>query len=528
MLFLCYFALGVTEYTMDFAGMTGDEMLVKRCNRRSVRAIAAFYFKLFLLGVMSLSVMAQTRLLDKAPAGALVITQSAWHTQNNQYLANPASLMKILTATLAANVLGPDFRFQTQISYAANDLKEGRLTTPLTLSLQGDPSFKQKDLHALLLDLKKQGVTKLSRVQIDASRYRGHAWGLGQVWNDHGICFAAPTGAAIINRNCVFGNLKAGKLGQSARFYMTPNSPLSIDNQVLTLATEKAKNCNILLTILGANDYRLTGCIAQNSQRLALGFSGNDANAFFEHILAQELALLGFGKAVEIQFIAAKIEPKDKQGAIDNRINITHYSAPLTELVTRMLQKSDNLIADSLFKASGYQYWIKNNDTDAFQDAYKAGEIAVKALLNSHQLETQSLIIRDGSGLSRENLIYAKTLYQVLELWLTQPQYAWLIKSLPVGAESGTLKNRESLKDQALKGRIFAKSGSMQGVVNLAGFVQVDDKTKGLKLRPFVFIVNQFTKTKAIKPAKFSDEELTLFNLEADFLKSGLDLPRSS
>jgi D-alanyl-D-alanine carboxypeptidase/D-alanyl-D-alanine-endopeptidase (penicillin-binding protein 4) len=525
--FLCYFAQGVHEYTMNFARMTEGEVLVEGFNRRSVQACLVRYFKLFLLGVMSVSAMAQP-LLDNAPEGALVITQSAWHTQNNQYLANPASLMKVLTATLATQVLGADFRFQTQISYAANDLKKGRLMTPLTLSLQGDPSFKQKDLHALLLGLRKQGVTKLTRVQIDASRYQGHAWGLGQVWNDHGICFAAPTGAAIINRNCVFGNLKAGKLGQLARFYMTPNSPLSIDNQVLTLAPEKAKNCHVLLTILGANEYRLTGCIAQDSQRLPLGFSGNDANAFFEHILTQELALLGFGKAVEIQFLAPTNGSKTKREVADSQVNIAHYSEPLTALVTRMLQKSDNLIADSLFKASGYQYGLNNNEKDAFQDAYKAGEIAVKALLNSHQLETQSLVIRDGSGLSRENLIYAKTLYQVLELWLTQPQYAWLIKSLPVAAESGTLKNRESLKDQTLKGRILAKSGSMQGVANLAGFVQVEDEKKGLKLRPFVFIVNQFTKSKAEKPARFSDEEQALFNLEADFLKSGLGLSHSS
>ncbi len=504
--------------------MTGDDMLVKRGNRRPVRTRFTRYLNVILLSVLSMAAMAQTKLLDKAPAGALVITQSDWHTQNDQYLANPASLMKILTATLASEVLGRDFRFQTQVSFSANKVKNGHLKQPLLLSLEGDPSFTQKDLHQLLLNLRKQGVTQLDSVQIDASRYQGHAWSLGQVWNDHGICFAAPTGAAMINRNCVFGNLKAGKLNENARFYMTPNSPLSIDNKVLTLAPENAKNCNILLTILGANKYRLSGCMSQDSRRLPLGFSGNDANAFFAHILSQELALLGFGKEVKISFVEAPFRHSKAQKDANQLIQVTHFSAPLTELVARMLQKSDNLIADSLFKASGYQYWLKNNEKGSFQDAYKAGEIAIKALLDSYQVETQSLVIRDGSGLSRENLIYAKTLYQVLDLWLTQPKYTWLIKSLPIGAETGTLKNRESLKDLALKGRILAKSGSMQGVVNLAGFVQAKDEKKGLQLRPFVFMVNQFAKSKAIKPAKFSDEELALFNLEAGFLKSGLRL----
>ncbi len=480
--------------------------------------------RIFALIFFLSSALNAQNLLEKAPKGALIITQSDWHTQNDQYLANPASLMKILTATLASEVLGPDFRFQTQLSFSAKKVKNGHLIQPLKLTLEGDPSFTQKDLHQLLLNLRKKGVTQLDSVQIDASRYQGHAWSLGQVWNDHGICFAAPTGAAMINRNCVFANLKAGKLNESARFYMTPNSPLSIDNQVLTLAPENAKNCNILLTILGANKYRLSGCMSQDSRRLPLGFSGNDANAFFAHILSQELALLGFGQAVKISFVELPFKPSAVDKETNQTVKVTHSSAPLTELVARMLQKSDNLIADSLFKASGYQYWLKSSEKASFQDAYKAGEIAIKAVLNLHQIEVQSLVIRDGSGLSRENLIYAKTLYQVLGLWLTQPQYAWLIKSLPIGAETGTLKNRESLKDLALKGRILAKSGSMQGVVNLAGFVQVQDEEKGLQLRPFVFMVNQFAKSKAVKPARFSDEELTLFNLEAGFLKSGLQL----
>lgn len=475
---------------------------------------------------LSTSLNAQD-LLDNAPKGALVITQSDWHTQNNQYLANPASLMKILTATLASEVLGSDFRFQTQLSFSANKVRDGHLKQPLQLKLEGDPSFTQKNLHQLLLELRKQGVTQLDSVQIDASRYQGHAWGLGQVWNDHGICFAAPTGAAMINRNCVFANLKPGKLNESTRFYMTPDSPLTIDNQVLTLAPKKAKNCQILLKVLGANNYRLSGCMAQDSERLPLGFSGNDANAFFTHILSQELALIGFGKAVKIRFVESPnvFLPVDK--STNPAVKLSHYSPPLTELVARMLQKSDNLIADSLFKASGYQYGLSQSDTQN-QDAYKAGEMALKALLNRYQLDSRRLVIRDGSGLSRENLLYGDTLYQVLQLWLTQPQLTWLIKALPVGAESGTLKNRESLKDSALKGRVLAKSGSMQGVVNLAGFVQVKDNKKGLKLRPFVFMVNQFTKSKAPKPAKFSEEELTLLNLETGFLKAALILPKSS
>ncbi|WP_438462351.1 D-alanyl-D-alanine carboxypeptidase/D-alanyl-D-alanine endopeptidase [Marinomonas sp. PE14-40] len=475
----------------------------------------------FLSILISMVAQSQT-LLNNAPKGALVITQSDWHSQNTQYLANPASLMKILTATLATETLGKNYRFKTELAYDEKTLKKDRLSGPLTLTLTGDPSFTQKNLHSLLMTLSKAGVKKLDKVEIDASRYQGHAWSLGQVWNDHGICFAAPTSAAMINRNCVFGNLKATKAGQLAHFYLTPNSPLIVENQVVTLAANQAESCQILLKVLGANHYRLTGCIDEKRKTLPLGFSANEANTFFAHILLQELTLLGFGSEIEVSFIdhapswLAKTDKSVKR--------ITHHSTPLPKLVTRMLQRSDNLIADALFKASGHQYAL-NEAADVASlktlDAYQKGSLALMSLLDKNQIDSQGLVVRDGSGLSRENLLYATSLYQVLELWLSHPKFAWLVEVLPIAAQSGTLKNRESLKHDMLKGRVLAKSGSMQGVVNLAGFVQVADEKKGLKLRPFVFMVNQFSKSKAVKPAKFSIEELALFKFESGFLIQG-------
>ncbi|KJZ15868.1 hypothetical protein TW85_02980 [Marinomonas sp. S3726] len=476
---------------------------------------------IFLTCLISMAAQSQT-LLSNAPKGALVITQSDWHSQNTQYLANPASLMKIFTATLATEVLGENYRFKTELAYEEKTLNQGRLTGPLTLTLTGDPSFTQKDLHALLMTLAKAGVKKLDKVEIDASRYQGHAWSLGQVWNDHGICFAAPTSAAMINRNCVFGNLKATEPEQLAHFYLTPNSPLTVENQVVTLATNQAESCQVLLKVLGANHYRLTGCLDEKRKTLPLGFSANEANAFFKHILMQELALLGFGSEIEVSFI-----DQAPSWLVDNDKSvkrITHYSAPLTKLVARMLQRSDNLVADALFKASGHQYVLSENAGAAsFKalDAYQKGSLALMSLLDKNQIDSQGLVVRDGSGLSRENLLYATSLYQVLELWLSHPKFAWLVEALPIAAQSGTLKNRESLKHDMLKGRVLAKSGSMQGVVNLAGFVQVTDEAKGLKLRPFVFMVNQFSKSKAVKPAKFSVEELALFKFETGFLTQG-------
>ncbi len=92
-----------------------------------IRPTISLFIALFILLVtqknaFSASVDSST-LLPKIPIGALVMTQSAWHTQNSQFLANPASLMKLLTATLAAVELGKDFRFNTHLLYEKKRLR---------------------------------------------------------------------------------------------------------------------------------------------------------------------------------------------------------------------------------------------------------------------------------------------------------------------------------------------------------------------------------------------------------------------
>lgn len=418
--------------------------------------------RLCLFVLMGVSV---SSLADQPPPGALVITQAPWQQRHTEFLAKPASLMKLVTATAAWQTLGPDFRFATQLRYQRIDEQRGRVQ----LSFSGDPTLRIDDLIALFHQLKAAGVTHITELTIDDALYAGHPWGNGQVWNDHGICFAAPTTAIIISHNCIRGNLKPTQIGQPARLYMADYAGVEFTNHVVTEAAGE-KPCEALHQVTSDNHFTLTGCIDRQRRVLPLAFSVVNVRAYLIAILERITDNQGIKWSGQPNF-----------AAIDQALYpqaLTHQSAPLTTLLRRMLKRSDNLIADSLFKQLGaQQYGI---------GTYQNSAEVVWQVLAAHQILRRNQVIQDGSGLSRENLLYAATLYDVLTLWRDEPTFSPLIDLLPIAGRDGTLKYRRSVLVPALKGHIQAKTGSMAGVSNLAGYVK---SSQGLI--PFVLMANQ-------------------------------------
>ncbi|MBL6632855.1 MAG: D-alanyl-D-alanine carboxypeptidase/D-alanyl-D-alanine-endopeptidase [Thermoleophilia bacterium] len=136
-------------------------------------------------------------------------------------------------------------------------------------------------------------------------------------------------------------------------------------------------------------------------------------------------------------------------------------SKPMSRILGYMNATSDNFIAETLTKGVG-AYGTGRGSTPA-------GTRRAEQLMRERGVLTASDDFIDGSGLSHSNRVSATTLVGVLKDAQANPQWGRvLIDSMPRGGE-GTLIRR--LKGPAVRYRVHAKTGYINGVASLAGTV---------------------------------------------------------
>ncbi len=86
-------------------------------------------------------------------------------------------------------------------------------------------------------------------------------------------------------------------------------------------------------------------------------------------------------------------------------------------------------------------------------------------------IDLGNTIIADGSGLSRHNLLAPATMMQALQYIAQHDNELNFISMLPLSGYDGTLRYRGGLHEAGVDGKVSAKTGALQGVYNLAGFI---------------------------------------------------------
>jgi PBP4 family serine-type D-alanyl-D-alanine carboxypeptidase len=135
---------------------------------------------------------------------------------------------------------------------------------------------------------------------------------------------------------------------------------------------------------------------------------------------------------------------------------------------------SDNLLAERLARLSARAAGYSFNE--------KGVEKVFKVLLSELQINSSKLVIDDASGLSRQNRITAGLMAELLFKMRKEEKFAAIYDLLPVGGVSGTLEDRFKKTAPGAVGLVRAKTGTLNGTVTMAGFVQSTD-------REYVFVV---------------------------------------
>ncbi|MCW8332246.1 serine-type D-Ala-D-Ala carboxypeptidase [Vibrio paucivorans] len=395
--------------------------------------------------------------LDTLPTGtrsslileSLSSPQPEQQPELSQQLFPPASTLKLVTALAAKLELGDEFQFETSIETAGKDL---------VIRFNGDPTLKTKDLELLLSRAKQKGVSHIDGdLWLDNSQFTGYDRGVGWPWDILGVCYSAPASAITLDENCVQASIYTQTDGHT-RVYVPEQYPIHVSTQARTVTEteQESTQCDLELLTSPNNHYQLNGCLKERSKPLPLKFAVQDPAQYSTRMVYKLLNKLDIALKGEVKVGSPE--------SSDNQVLATHYSPKLPQLLETMLKKSDNLIADNLTKTLGAHFYIQAG-------SFSNGTEAIKQIIFSNTaINLEHSQMADGSGLSRNNRLTPQDMAHVLRYIWQHDEELGLIKLMPTSGESGTLQYRRSMRKAPIKGQIIAKSGSLYGSYNMAGY----------------------------------------------------------
>jgi len=198
------------------------------------------------------------------------------------------------------------------------------------------------------------------------------------------------------------------------------------------------------------------------------GGSVKKLKVYYNDLYSNEVATFkAFYKKRGVTATFVKVS-EEKAISLSGEQVVYSVSPTVKEIMNWFLLWSDNLLSERMArlaaKASGNEF----ND--------KGVAIAFATQLIEMGIDPSKIIVKDASGLSRENKVTANVMAQLLYKIHSDPLLATLIDGLPVSGESGTLQRRYVETAPEAVGLVKAKTGTLTGTVSLAGFIQSGER----------------------------------------------------
>ncbi len=365
----------------------------------------------------------------------------------------PASVLKIITSGVALSLLGPDYRFRTEFLANSTMGKGGAIGAIDTLYVKGggDPSFTIEDLLIMVRRLKRLGVKTIKNVVLDDTLFDVAHSRVGQK------AYEAGASGLPFNFNTVSFEVCPTEAGRAALVMPDPSEvSVAITGQIKTIGKGRA---GFSIDDAGAGSgtlsFRVSGSISQTSGCQTVYRSVSDPTRYFG------ASLSGLLKAHGIKVSSEPTKGKVSKGAR----NLTrHESKPLSQIVWDLNHYSTNFIAEQLLYHIGF--------SQAQSLSRVSGLARMGMYLEKLGFSDKHFDLYDGSGLSHQNRITAMILGRVLvDIYKNQRIWPEFESSLAIAGQSGTLRKRL----RGLKGGIVrAKTGSLNGVTSLAGYINTD------------------------------------------------------
>ena len=418
------------------------------------------------------------------------------YERNPDKLMVPASNMKIVTLAAAARVIGWDARFVTTIETAA-PVEGETLRGDLYVRGGGDPTINTRNGRgaAVFADwsaaLQAAGIRRIDgRIIGDDNLFDDEGVGAGWAWDYLEADYAAPVGALQYNEDVAALTVLPGHApGEPAVVSLAAGSGLRLDNKALTSPSGTPETIQVRRRLDAAVlEVRGTVPLApaeppptnEGIRTAVRNVAVVNPTAYFVQSLKDALVTRGItvtGDAVDLDDLpgstAATAGPA-------TRVLARSESQPLRDIAVVMMKVSQNLYAETLFKAAGRAV------TGA--GTADAGRTAVLETLRDWKLDERALVMLDGSGLSRYDYVSANLIAGILSRVYSDPQHRdAFTASLAIAGKDGTVINR--MKRTRAEGNARVKTGSISNMRSLSGYVHTRDGEPVV----FAILANDFT-----------------------------------
>lgn len=387
---------------------------------------------------------------------------------NSNAPMTPASIQKIITLLPSVDTLGKDYEFKTQL-YKNKD-------NNLYLKLGADPYLTSADLKSMIKCLANYKIYATKAFYIDDTILDSNEWGEGWQWDDDLNSLIPKFGSYNLDKNLLTINILPTQKGAPADISTEVFYPTAFINNVITgdITDVKLERKNYI----SPDVINADGTVSKDlSMQIPINYPRRYFILRLEDILRKQKVSY-YGDFNKLKLPA-------------NTSLVAESKHPLSNAMDDILKRSNNMIAETVFKTAGGKY-IKGTGTQ------KASTEMLNEYYKKLGIKTDNIKIVDGSGVSKNNLLTTSFMTDVLVKTSQRKDFEDFKCHLAKPGE-GTLTDRMLYFNDNLS----AKTGTLTNISSIAGYL----KAKSGKTYAFCIIIND-PKSKSADKKAF--EEYTL------------------
>lgn len=372
----------------------------------------------------------------------------------------PGSNMKLVTTAVALEILGPTFRWQTELMTNASIVGD-ELHGDLVLRGGGDGDLTWEALANMLRTLRQKGVREIrGDLLLDRSMFQPARTDIGLPPFDESpeAEYNVIPDALLVNANLLKLDLVADKSNLQVRF--TPELEGVVIDTQMSLVDRACKDWD--------DGWQTPAIIASANGDIRIQLRGEfprdcTASTDINVLERDEFVDRLFRTLWASQGGTWRGKTREGIAPADARLLTRHRSRTLADMLRAINKPSDNALTRLLFLTLGTP--TSANGLTTLQQADRK----VREWFIRQGIGDEGFVSDNGSGLSRKERIRPS---QLAALLATEYRSNWapeFLSSLPVVGLDGTMRNR--LKDSPVAGRARMKTGTLNNVKALAGYV---------------------------------------------------------